>query len=403
MQLKAFTVSGLNRYMAQLIKADPLLSVLTVEGELANYKVHASGHAYFQLKDETSRVDCVMFKHSHEHLKETFREGDHVRIRGQAGLYERDGRFQVYARTMEKIGLGALYEAYLKEKDRLEALGYFDEQRKRPLPAYPERIGIVSSASGAAIRDVISVLRHRNPTLDLILYPSLVQGEGAADNLAEGIRYFDTREDVDAVILTRGGGSIEDLWAFNETRLVEAVYKSRHPVISAVGHETDHTLCDFVADLRAPTPSAAAERVSPTVTEMMGRAEAYLQVGRERINRRMAAEERLLSEDYLRRMESEIRYRLEREEGDLINLLASLSNKAEAHLGRKEQEALATGDLLEANSPLRRLKAGYGYIEKDKVPVRSVRDLAVGETISVRLSDGNLRTTVDEIEVKDRG
>ncbi len=403
MQLKAFTVSGLNRYMAQIIKADPLLSVLTVEGELANYKVHTSGHAYFQLKDDASRVDCVMFKNSHDHLKETFREGDHVRIKGQAGLYERDGRFQVYARTMEKIGLGALYEAYLKEKDRLEALGYFDEERKRQIPTYPEKVGIVSSASGAAIRDVISVIQHRNPTLDLVLYPSLVQGEGAADNLAAGIRYFDTRADIDVVILTRGGGSIEDLWAFNETQLVETVYKSRHPVISAVGHETDHTLCDFVADLRAPTPSAAGERVSPTVVEMMGRAEAYLQVGRERINRRLEAETRRLSEDSLRRMENEIRYRLEREEAGLANLIATLSARTEGHVLRKEQQALAIGDLLEANGPLKRLKAGYGYMEKDKEPVKSIGDLAIGDRIDIRLSDGSLQATVEEIEVKDRG
>ena len=258
---KIFTVKEINHYIKNILDNDVILSNLYIKGEISNYKLHSSGHAYFTLKDHDSKMKCVMFKGSAGKLKFMPEDGMAVVIQGYLSVYERDGNYQLYATDMIPEGIGALYKAYEQLKVKLAALGYFEEATKKPLPFLPKTVGIVTSGTGAAVRDIISIIRRRNTMVNIILYPVQVQGEGAAKEIAQGIEYFNIHNNADVIIIGRGGGSIEELWAFNEEVTANAIVHSKIPIVSAVGHETDFTIADFVADLRAATPSAAAELV----------------------------------------------------------------------------------------------------------------------------------------------
>ena len=253
-----YSVSQVNRYIKSLISEDYFLSRIYVRGEVSNCKYHSSGHIYFTLKDREGAIPCVMFAGSRNGLKFRLTEGQQVIVLGNISVYERDGRYQLYAREIVMEGRGLLYQQYEALKKELESKGYFAPERKKSIPLFPERIGIVTAPTGAAIQDMCHISARRNPYVQLILYPAIVQGDAAADSIVRGIERLD-RESVDIIIIGRGGGSIEDLWAFNEKKVAEAIYRCKTPVISAVGHETDVTISDFAADLRAPTPSAAAE------------------------------------------------------------------------------------------------------------------------------------------------
>ncbi|MGI5998360.1 MAG: exodeoxyribonuclease VII large subunit, partial [Lutispora sp.] len=267
--VRVFTVTEVNLYLRQLFERDLLLSHIYIKGEISNFKVHTSGHAYFSLKDRESRVKCVMFKSNLSRLKFMPEEGMQVVIRGYISIYERDGQYQLYAESIIADGAGELYKAYEQLKSKLSSEGMFSEEHKKPLPLLPKRVGIVTSPTGAAIRDIISIGRRRNPNIDIYLYPSLVQGEKASIEIAEGIKYFNRYSDVDVIIVGRGGGSIEELWCFNDEAIARAIFESHIPVVSAVGHETDFTISDFVADVRAATPSAAAELVFPDKQQLI--------------------------------------------------------------------------------------------------------------------------------------
>lgn len=250
-------VSELNGYIKNIIDGDEMLANVYIKGEISNFKRHYSGHLYFTLKDETSLIKCVMFKSYTNYLNFEPKDGMSVVILGSVSVFERDGVYQVYAKGMEPEGVGALYKAYEKLKAKLSEEGLFDEAHKKPIPILPRAIGVVTSKTGAVIRDIINVTTRRLPNVNIILYPAAVQGEGAAQTIVNGIKYFNKAKNVDTIIIGRGGGSLEDLWPFNEEITARAIYESEIPIISAVGHETDFTIADFVADLRAPTPSAA--------------------------------------------------------------------------------------------------------------------------------------------------
>lgn len=255
---RVFTVSEVNRYIKNIFLRDPYLNNVYVKGEVSNCKYHTSGHIYFTLKDAQGQLACVMFAGQRRGLTFKLEEGQSVIVLGSINVYERDGKYQLYANQIILDGLGKLYEQFEKLKKALEAEGLFDKAHKKPIPPYPKKVGIVTAVTGAAIRDIMNISKRRNPYVQLILYPAQVQGEGAAESIVRGIKTLD-KLNLDVIIVGRGGGSIEDLWAFNEEIVARAIYDCNTPVISAVGHETDYTIADFVADLRAPTPSAAAE------------------------------------------------------------------------------------------------------------------------------------------------
>lgn len=276
MQARALSVSDLNEYVRRSLAADPMLQDMTIRGEVSNFKRHSSGHLYFSLKDESSRVACVMFRQYAQMLRFYPQDGMMVLLSGSVGLYTASGSYQFYGQAMQKDGVGALYERFLQLKDQLQKEGLFDAARKKPLPLLPRAVGVVTSATGAVIQDILTVTRRRFENMPVILRPAQVQGEGAAEDLRAGLLEIAALEEVDVIIIGRGGGSLEDLWAFNNEALVRAIAACQKPVISAVGHETDVTLADFAADMRAPTPSAAAELAVPLKKDLQERADGML-------------------------------------------------------------------------------------------------------------------------------
>ncbi len=263
------TVSQLNKFIKQMLDNTPILNNIWIKGEISNLKLHYSGHYYLTLKDEGGVLKAVMFKSSTSKLSFVPENGTKVLARGRVSVYERDGSYQLYIEEMQPDGVGSLHIAYEQLKAKLEAEGLFRDEYKKPLPKYPSKIGVITATTGAAIRDIINVLSRRYPSAKVIIYPSLVQGNGASANICEGIKYFNDKNLVDVMIVGRGGGSIEDLWAFNEEPTARAIFQSNIPIVSAVGHETDFTIADFVADMRAPTPSAAAEIIVPSSYELI--------------------------------------------------------------------------------------------------------------------------------------
>ncbi len=258
MYIKTLSVSSLNSYVKKMIDADFILNNLNIKGEISNFKMHSSGHLYFSLKDENSKINCIMFKTYANNLNFKPKDGESVIIKGKVSVYEKDGAYQLYCYEMKQEGIGELYLAFQDLKNKLEKQGLFELKHKRPIPRFPKRIGIITSPTGAAVRDIIHVSRRRNKSIELLLYPALVQGENASEDIIRGLDLLNKIENIDVIILARGGGSIEELWAFNNEKLANAIFNSKKPVITGVGHETDFTIADFVSDMRAPTPSAAA-------------------------------------------------------------------------------------------------------------------------------------------------
>ncbi|SUY47181.1 exodeoxyribonuclease VII large subunit [Clostridium putrefaciens] len=268
MYIKTLTVTLVNSYVKKMIDNDIILNNLKIKGEVSNFKKHSSGHLYFSLKDDSSKINCVMFKDYASLLDINMEDGLMVEIKGKIKVYQKEGSYQLYCEEIKKQGVGELYLAFLKLKETLEKEGLFKLQHKKPLPLYPKKIGVITSPTGAAIKDVINVAKRRNPYIDIIIYPALVQGSGSSNNVIEGIEYLEKDKKVEVIIIARGGGSIEELWSFNDEALARRIYESKTPIVTGVGHETDYTIVDFVSDLRAPTPSAAAEIVFKSHSEI---------------------------------------------------------------------------------------------------------------------------------------
>ena len=382
------SVGEANRYVKMLMDNDSLLSSISIQGEISNLKYHSSGHLYFTLKDPEAEISAVMFRSAAAGLKMRVTDGMRVIAYGRISVYEKSGKCQIYVSAMVDNGIGVLQLEFERLKKMLAEEGLFDEQRKRPIPKFPRCIGIITSPTGAAVRDMINVTGRRWPSTKILLFPSLVQGEQAPNSLCLGLEYLNATNACDVIIIGRGGGSIEDLWAFNDERVVRSVAASSIPVISAVGHETDFTLCDFAADLRAPTPSAAAELATPDadeiklrLDELIGRAEG-IALSVLNIKRKAVSElsKRLELSSPSGRLE------LERKQ---LSLVSERLEQAVAHIVQKNRErfsVLATE--LGAINPLAVLGRGYSYSQKDGSVVASIEQISVGDKIDIRFSDG---------------
>lgn len=400
---QVFTVTALNEYIKMKLETDEALMRVFIRGEISNFTNHKSGHFYFTVKDETSRIAAVMFRSSASKLAFIPENGMKVIVGGRVSAYVRDGQYQIYVDTLEPDGVGALYIAYEQLKAKLGAEGLFDEAKKKPLPRYPMRIGVITSPTGAAIRDIINILGRRFPIAEVVLYPSLVQGDSAAPQLIEGLRYFNEKKNVNVIIIGRGGGSLEDLWAFNSEALVREVAASELPVISAVGHEIDFTLCDFAADRRAPTPSAAAELAVPERYELkrkLGNVTARLELLEgKKLELLRSTLERMKKSRALtdpRNFIDDKRMALGIAEDKLYNRITFLLERKKSALAGKTAK-------LDAMNPLSVLSRGYGAaFASDGTVIRSAAQVEKGSDISLMLSDGTVRATVCDIVMNEK-
>ena len=395
-QNKFLTVSQLNEYVKMLMESNPVLRNVWIKGELSNFKNHYStGHFYFSLKDDSAIVRGVMFRSYAQNVQFAPRDGMKVLVHGRVSAFVRDGQYQIYVDEILPDGVGSLYVAFEQLKRRLGEQGLFDEARKKPLPRYPERIGIVTSPTGAAIQDMMNILGRRFPCAAITLYPALVQGPDAAPQLIRGIEYFNETRSADVIIVGRGGGSMEDLWAFNDERLALCIASSEIPVISAVGHESDFTICDFVADKRAPTPSAAAELAVPDRAELQAALSGVgSKLGRVLLTKIQNSKNSL---KYLREagvLSGAAPIVNERRMG-LLYAARTMDSAMDGVLQRDKAALAATTAKVEALSPLSVLSRGYGVIQDaEGVSVRSVAKVKAGDEISIRVRDGRIDATV---------
>lgn len=398
-----YTVAQVNTYIKNMFTQDFMLNRIYVKGEVSNCKYHGSGHIYFSLKDESGALSCVMFAGQRKGLSFPMRDGQRVIVLGRVSVYERSGSYQLYAQEILQDGTGRLYEAYERLKAELEEMGMFAQEYKQPIPFYVRRLGVVTAPAGAAVQDIRNIALRRNPYVQLILYPAQVQGEGAADSIVKGIEALDALN-LDVLIVGRGGGSIEDLWAFNEEKVARAIFECRTPVISAVGHETDTTIADFVADMRAPTPSAAAELAVADIREILNRMETYqnrlsqaFSWRLEQYRRRLAELQKGLSQASPRQQLFERRMR----EADLQNrFFQAMKDK----LADRRSRLALLAERLHGLSPLLKLQQGYSYTEgPDGRAVTGIAQVAEGEQIRVHVTDGVYTAVVDGRTALKRG
>ena len=386
------TITQLNRYIKNILENDAHMSGISVCGEISNFKRHSSGHCYLTLKDEASSVKAVMFKGSADKLRFIPNDGMKVICVGKVSVYERDGQYQLYLTSMQPDGVGDLYVAFEQMKERLKNEGLFDDVRKKPLPKYPSAIGIITSPTGAAVRDIINVISRRYPLAEVILCPVLVQGELAAAQIANAIKYVNDNNLCDVIIAGRGGGSIEDLWCFNEEAVAYAIAASKIPIISAVGHETDFTIADFAADMRAPTPSAAAELAVPSAAELTAKLSQYYGRMVYSLNKNIEGKKAIVARFAVKNPMDYVSQNRIRTDYAMKNLTAAATNI----LNTKMKAIAVTAARLEGLSPLSALSRGYGVVRsKDKV-VRSVNDVTAGDTVMVTVADGELDCKVEE-------
>lgn len=396
---EVLSVTQLNRYVNDLLSSDPETASVQVCGEISGYKRYPSGHSYFQLKDIDAQVSCVLFKGHFQKLSFLPEDGQKVIVTGRASIYEQDGRFQLVIYSMEPDGVGDLFRQFELLKNRLREDGLFDASHKRSLPYIPKTIGVVTSPKGAVIRDIIHVLSRRYPNFRLLLYPTAVQGTGAAKQLRDGINYFSDSGKADVVILCRGGGSIEDLWAFNDETLARSIYESRVPVISAVGHETDFTIADFVADLRAPTPSAAAELVVPDKQLLVQRLKEYKKALATAAKHNMAMKKSELSSRITHRALTSPKIRLESELQRFDTLAKRLAGslKSSVHMMRANCSIMV--EKLGALNPSSVLSRGYAIItDASGKVISSIRDAKIEQIMSIRVIDGTIEAVAQSIQ-----
>ncbi|HIX16116.1 MAG TPA: exodeoxyribonuclease VII large subunit [Candidatus Hungatella pullicola] len=414
----AYSVSQVNAYIKNMFAQDFVLSRISVKGEVSNCKYHTSGHIYFTLKDKTAAISAVMFAGQRRGLSFRLEEGQQVIVKGSVEVYERDGRYQLYAQEISREGIGDLFERFQKLKSQLEEMGMFAPEYKRPIPRFARTVGIVTASTGAAIRDIMNIAARRNPYVQLILYPALVQGEQAKYSIAKGIETLDAMG-LDVLIVGRGGGSIEDLWAFNEEMVARAIFACNTPVISAVGHETDVTIADYVADMRAPTPSAAAELAvfdyCQFENQLLGCQEALRKAMDRRLEMRRYQTQQLRLRLQLHDPRRQIRENRQRLADSEEKLRAVMVSRIQADRARTDQMGKKIQDLMEKQavrdrhrlnliasrldglSPLKKIGGGYGFLTDGRgLPLESVSQVRKGEAIGIRLGDGKITAQVSE-------
>ena len=421
MKESVYSVSQVSRYISRMLQEDFLLREITIRGEISNLKYHTSGHIYFTLKDTASQISAIMFAGDRAGLPFKLENGFQVLCTGRVGLYEKGGSYQIYVKRVSMDGIGDLYIRFEQLKKELSEMGMFDDMYKKPIPRYAMRIGIVTAKTGAAIRDIVQIAKRRNPYCELILYPALVQGENAADSIVEGIRTLD-RMDLDVLIVGRGGGSLEDLWAFNEESVAKAIFDADTPVVSAVGHETDTTIADFVADLRAPTPSAAAELcvfdyqklqkdISSYAATFSAEIRDHIAEKRQQLNGRRLLLQRSRPEMQLlqrRQRAAELRDKMRRcmterltESKQRLQSYKQMKHDFSGQLQEKQHQLTLFAERLEAASPLKRLQAGFACLEtEDGKRIRTAASLQPGELVVTTLSDGSFRSRVEDITIR---
>lgn len=400
MARNVYTVKQVNSYIKNMFTQDFMLNRIYVKGEVSNCKYHTSGHIYFSLKDESGTIACVMFAGQRGGLSFHMREGQQIIVLGSVNVYERTGFYQLYAQEIRLDGEGTLYEKYQMLKQELEEMGMFAPEYKKAIPRYAKRIGVVTAPTGAAVRDIMNISARRNPYVQLLLYPAQVQGEGAKESIVRGIRMLETKN-VDVIIVGRGGGSIEDLWAFNDECVARAIFDCQVPVISAVGHETDVTIADYVADLRAPTPSAAAELAVWDYRQLQG----YLDECRLRMNRSMTGTIRInrlrLKELDVRLSYLHPRHKLQDQQQRLIELEEELRTLMRDRVKEARHRLAIQIEKLNGLSPVRKLNQGFAYVEEaDGGVVKSIRQVEKGDELTVYVTDGLIRTSVKAVQKK---
>ena len=390
----AISVSELNSYIKNKIADDEYLNNVLVKGEISNFKNHYTGHMYFTLKDENSLIKCIMFKSYAQRLDFMPQDGMKVFVVGGVSVFERDGVYQIYVKAMQEDGVGILYKKYEELKQRLNQEGYFDESHKQKIPLMPKTIGVLTSQTGSVIRDIINVSTRRNPNVNIRLFPVPVQGEGAAEKIADGIKFMNDNKLADVLILARGGGSLEDLWPFNEEIVANAIYNSEIPIISAVGHETDFSISDFVADLRAPTPSAAAELAVPDVYELKQKINTY----QNRLRILLIKKVEIMKLRYEKCMSSRVfKEPLRNINDNYLKIDAYVKRIENAMRIKQKEEKTKYVELvskLDTLSPLKTLTRGFSITEKDNKIVNSSKDLNTGDKVDIRFVDGKRQATV---------
>ena len=389
-----YTVKQVNSYIKNMFTQDFMLNRIYVKGEVSNCKYHTSGHIYFSLKDESGTIACVMFAGSRAGLSFRMKEGQQVIVLGSISVYERDGKYQLYAREIVPDGAGLLYEKFEALKKELAEMGMFAPEYKQPIPKYVRTVGIVTAPTGAAVRDIINIAGRRNPYVQLILYPALVQGEGAAESIVKGIHALEAKQ-VDVIIVGRGGGSIEDLWAFNEEAVARAVFDCTVPVISAVGHETDTTITDYVADLRAPTPSAAAELAVYEYREVKETMLNCAQRMRRAVLIRADAQRARLKQMELRLKFAHPRQKLNEKRQYCVELEDRLRNLMDRRLIAEKHRLALSAEKMKGLSPLEKLNQGFSFVQDENGRnIKSIRQVRQGERLTVYVTDGKIETEV---------
>lgn len=396
--MKALKVSEVNNYIKRIFAGDMILSNIEVEGEISNFKRHYSGHLYFSLKDDRARIKCVMFKYDVANMGLDLSDGQNIVAKGYVSIYEQGGEYQLYVKEIKDKGVGNLYKAFEELKDKLEKEGLFDSEFKKEIPYMPEKIGIVTSSTGAAIKDIISVIKRRFPPCEILIYPSLVQGQNAPKDIIKGLLFLENRADIDLIIVARGGGSIEELWAFNDEGLARTIFSLDKPVISAVGHETDFTIADFVADLRAPTPSAAAELAVPDI-------ESLNQLMDSKFNRLLYIYENRLDIESrnLDLIKKGLEYynplsRLRNNRNELELLFKELVFRIENRINSYKETTSKLENSLRLLNPTLSLDRGNGIlIDKNGFLIKSVEEISIDDIVDIMMKDGRITSLVKNI------
>lgn len=400
---QAYSVTEINQYIKNMFIRDGILSRVYIRGEVSNCKYHTSGHIYFTLKDALGQLACVMFAGQRKGLTFRLEEGQSVVALGSINVYERDGKYQLYASKIILDGQGILYEKFERLKKTLDEEGLFDSEHKKPIPTFPRKIGIVTASTGAALQDIINISKRRNPYIQLILYPAQVQGAGSGESVAKGIKMLDLLG-IDTIIVGRGGGSIEDLWAFNEEIVARAIYECKTPIISAVGHETDVTIADFVSDLRAPTPSAAAELAINDYMAFQNTIRDYRhKLGRE-LQQKLRLYENKIKEYKLRLLYASPAFQIRQKRQSLMDAEQKLLLRMNHKLKEKRHLLELYIAKFEGLSPLSKLSKGYALIVgEDNIPIQSIHKVSKNELLTVSLLDGDIKARVEELYEKQRG
>ncbi|MCI6737436.1 MAG: exodeoxyribonuclease VII large subunit [Intestinibacter sp.] len=400
MKIRALDVSEANSYIKRILINDPILYNLRIKGEVSNLKLHSSGNVYLSLKDQNSKINCVVFKSDYDRSL-NLENGTKIIASGYISVYERDGSYQLYIKNIEVSGIGNLYIEFNKLKEKLQKEGLFDYKYKKPIPKIPTSIGVVTSPTGAVIRDIINVTTRRYPKVHIKLYPVKVQGQGSKEQICEGINFFNKKHPVDTIIVGRGGGSIEDLWSFNEEEVARCIFESKIPIISAVGHETDFTICDFVADMRAPTPSAAAEIATPDIRDLYFKLDNIRDRMNKSLNNAVEYDEQKLKYTFTRMNTILNDYIINNKIYEMDKIIEKINLSMENKINKEDMNLKNLGSLLHNLSPLKTLDRGYSIINKENVVVNSISNVSEKDKIEVILSDGSLDCTVDKINKKE--